>query len=66
MPIVLNGSLPLPNIKVYTTISILLVSCSVYFAINVTSDPLWRQHNNITTNNVNPMLTAPSSSILGK
>ncbi|XP_053690401.1 E3 ubiquitin-protein ligase AMFR-like [Sabethes cyaneus] len=48
MPVVLNGSLPLPSIRVYTSASILLVSICLYYAVSVTSDPFWRQLSNVT------------------
>ncbi|XP_055538492.1 E3 ubiquitin-protein ligase AMFR-like [Wyeomyia smithii] len=48
MPVVLNGSLPLPSIRVYTSASVLLVSICLYYAVCVTSDPFWRQLSNVT------------------
>lgn len=48
MPVVLNGSIPLPSIRVYTSASVLLLSISLYYAISVTSDPYWRQLTNAT------------------
>uniref|UniRef100_A0A336MLV3 CSON003598 protein n=1 Tax=Culicoides sonorensis TaxID=179676 RepID=A0A336MLV3_CULSO len=48
MPIVLNSSVPLPNLKLYTSISVLLVSSCLYYAINVTSDPNWKLETNST------------------
>lgn len=48
MPIVLNGSIPLPNLKIYTTASILLLTGCLYYAISVTSDPYWKLQNNST------------------
>lgn len=42
MPVTLVDKLPLPNLKVYTAGSILLLSIAVYHAIGVTSDPAWR------------------------
>ncbi|XP_049831442.1 E3 ubiquitin-protein ligase AMFR-like isoform X1 [Schistocerca gregaria] len=42
MPVVLLDRLPLPSLRAYTFISLLLVSCSVYYAVQVTSDPKWR------------------------
>lgn len=48
MPVVLNGSIPLPSIRVYTSASILLVSICLYYACSVTSDPFWRQQSNAT------------------
>ncbi|XP_065089221.1 E3 ubiquitin-protein ligase AMFR-like isoform X1 [Ochlerotatus camptorhynchus] len=68
MPVVLNGSIPLPSIRIYTSASVLLVSLCLYYAISVTSDPFWRQQSNATTavtsgaSNVNAILsgTVPS------
>ncbi|XP_058838910.1 E3 ubiquitin-protein ligase AMFR-like [Topomyia yanbarensis] len=59
MPIVLSGTLPLPSIRVYTSVSILLVSIMLYYSIDVTSDPFWRQQSNATSvgGNVNSLLT---------
>lgn len=48
MPIVLNSSVPLPNLKLYTSISVLLVSSCFYYAISVTSDPNWKLETNST------------------
>lgn len=48
MPIVLNSSVPLPNLKLYASISVLLVSSCLYYAINVTSDPNWKLDSNST------------------
>ncbi|XP_062540691.1 E3 ubiquitin-protein ligase AMFR-like isoform X2 [Armigeres subalbatus] len=57
MPVVLNGSIPLPSIRIYTSASVLLVSLCLYYAVNVTSDPFWRQQSNatlVTTGAVTP------------
>lgn len=42
MPVILLDRLPLPSLKVYTTVSVLLLSASVYYAIQVTSDQNWK------------------------
>lgn len=42
MPVTLVDRLPLPNLKVYTTGSVCLLSIAVYYAVSVTSDPNWR------------------------
>lgn len=42
MPVTLVDRLPLPNLKVYSAGSVLLLSIAVYFAVNVTSDPNWK------------------------
>lgn len=49
MSTVLLDRIPLPNFKIYTTISVLFVSACVYYAIGVTSDPYWRLQNNSTS-----------------
>lgn len=42
MPVILLDRLPLPSLRVYTTVSVLLLSASVYYAVQVTSDPNWK------------------------
>ncbi|XP_045777777.1 E3 ubiquitin-protein ligase AMFR-like [Maniola jurtina] len=42
MPVTLVDRLPLPNLKVYSAGSVLLLSVAVYYAVNVTSDPSWK------------------------
>ncbi|KAM3959399.1 E3 ubiquitin-protein ligase AMFR [Aphomia sociella] len=42
MPVTLVDRLPLPNLKAYTTGSVLLLSVAIYYAMSVTSDPNWR------------------------
>ncbi|RVE52959.1 hypothetical protein evm_002436 [Chilo suppressalis] len=44
MPVALVDRLPLPNLKVYTAGSVLLLSVALFHAISVTSDPNWRAH----------------------
>lgn len=52
MPIALIRAISLPNLKIYTTISLLLVSGCIYYAFNVTADPYWKlQHNSTVSNN---------------
>lgn len=64
MPVALNGSIPLPSIRVYTSASVLLVSLCLYYAVNVTSDPFWRQQSNATaTAGVVPPTTVLSGSV---
>lgn len=49
MPIALVHSISLPNLKIYTTISLLLLSGCFYYAFDVVrSDPQWNQ--NLTSN----------------
>ncbi|KAK7874530.1 hypothetical protein R5R35_013108 [Gryllus longicercus] len=42
MPVILLDRLPLPSLRAYTIISVVLLSCSVYYAVQVTSDPNWK------------------------
>jgi hypothetical protein len=47
MPIALVRSISLPNLKIYTTISLLLVSGCFYYAFDtVRTDPQWKLHQN--------------------
>lgn len=48
MPNVILDRIPLPNLRLYTSVSVLLVSCCIYYAISSTSDPFWRFDNNTT------------------
>jgi hypothetical protein len=51
MPIALVRSISLPNLKIYTTISLLLVSGCFYYAFDVVrTDPHWKIHQNLTSN----------------
>lgn len=47
MPTVILDRIPLPNLKLYSTISVALLSCCLYYAIVTTSDPDWRAAINI-------------------
>lgn len=49
MPNVILDRISLPNLKLYTSVSVVLVACCVYYAINATSDPFWRIDNNVTS-----------------
>lgn len=48
MPNVLLDRISLPNLRLYTSVSVVLVSCCLYYAISATSDPFWRLDNNTT------------------
>lgn len=48
MPAEILSRIPLPSLRVYTSISLLLVAGCVYYSFNVTSDPSWKQNVNIT------------------
>jgi autocrine motility factor receptor len=51
MPIALVHSISLPNLKIYTTISLLLLSGCFYYAFDVVrTDPHWKLHQNLTNN----------------
>lgn len=51
MPIALVRSISLPNLKIYTTISLLLVSGCFYYAFDtVRTDPHWKLHQNSSHN----------------
>lgn len=50
MPVILLERLPLPSLRVYSAISVALLSCSIYYAVHVTSDPNWKSN---TTSLVN-------------
>lgn len=49
MPTIILDRIPLPNLKIYTSVSVLLVSFCVYFAVNSTKDPDWRLLLNATS-----------------
>jgi autocrine motility factor receptor len=42
MPVILLDRLPLPSLQAYTIISVVLLLCSVYYAVQITSDPNWK------------------------
>lgn len=47
MPIALVRSISLPNLKIYTTISLLCLSGCLYYAFDVVrTDPQWKLHHN--------------------
>lgn len=49
MPTVFLDRLPVPSFRVYTTISVAILSCSVYYAGQIVKDPSWRaNHTSIT------------------
>jgi hypothetical protein len=60
MPIALVRSISLPNLKIYTTISCLLLSGCLYYAFDVVrTDPQWKLHHNTSHHS-----TSRSTSIL--
>lgn len=48
MPSIILDRIPLPNLKLYATGSVFMVSCCIYFAIISTNNPDWRTLNNNT------------------
>lgn len=42
MPVVVLDRLPLPSLQAYTSVSVLLLSCSLYYSFQVTSQPGWK------------------------
>ncbi|KAF7996268.1 hypothetical protein HCN44_001900 [Aphidius gifuensis] len=48
MPTVFLARVPVPNFRLYTAISVAILSCSVYYAAQIVRDPSWRtNHTNI-------------------
>lgn len=60
MPVALNGSVPLPSVRVYTSVTVLLMSACLYYALIMTSDPNWRQHTNMTSTTSGTPTTLPA------
>ena len=58
MPVILVDRLPLPSLKTYTVISVALLSCSIYYAVQVTSEANWKAN---ATATLEGMATSPSS-----
>lgn len=54
MPVILLDRLPLPSLRAYTIISVGLLSCSVYYAVQVTSDPNWKVNSTTSRSNFEP------------
>uniref|UniRef100_A0A4D5R9Y2 E3 ubiquitin-protein ligase AMFR n=1 Tax=Scolopendra viridis TaxID=118503 RepID=A0A4D5R9Y2_SCOVI len=48
MPVVFLDRLPLPSLKAYTALSVLLLSCSIYYAGQITSQPDWKANSTLT------------------
>lgn len=61
MPVILLERLPVPSLKAYTITSVLLLSCSVYYAVHVTSDPGWKT-NSTTPVNIETLETVKNES----
>ncbi|ETN63394.1 hypothetical protein AND_004894 [Anopheles darlingi] len=52
MPVVLNGLIVLPSVRLYTSFTVLMMSACLYYALIMTSDPNWRAHTNLTSSAV--------------
>lgn len=50
MPAVFLDRLPLPSLQAYTAISVALLSCSIYYALQVTSSIEWRHNATLAAN----------------
>lgn len=61
MPVHLLERLPIPSLKAYTITSVLLLSCSVYYAVHVTTDPDWKS-NSTTPVNIETLETVKNES----
>ncbi|PBC25203.1 hypothetical protein APICC_08437 [Apis cerana cerana] len=44
MPMEFLDRLPIPNLRVYTAISFAVLSCSVYYAVQIIKDPAWKSN----------------------
>lgn len=42
MPMEFLERFPVPSLRVYTTISFAILSCSIYYAAQIIKDPAWR------------------------
>uniref|UniRef100_A0A2M4A0A2 E3 ubiquitin-protein ligase AMFR n=1 Tax=Anopheles triannulatus TaxID=58253 RepID=A0A2M4A0A2_9DIPT len=52
MPVVLNGLIVLPSVRLYTSFTVLMMSACLYYSLIMTSDPNWRAHTNLTASAV--------------
>lgn len=64
MPVILLDRLPLPSLQAYTIISVVLLSCSVYYAVQITSDPDWKVNSTISRSNLEPNENESGESVL--
>lgn len=64
MPVILLDRLPLPSLRAYTIISIVLLSCSVYYAVQVTNDPNWKVNSTTSGSNLEPNEDESDESVL--
>ncbi|CAO1373877.1 unnamed protein product [Diamesa serratosioi] len=64
MPIALIRSISLPNLKLYATVSLLLVSICIYYSFNVvTADPHWRLKSNTTSTGIQNVLKSQNDGV---
>jgi autocrine motility factor receptor len=64
MPVILLDRLPLPSLRAYTVISVVLLSCSVYYAVQVTSDPNWKVNSTASGSNLDTNENESDESVL--
>lgn len=64
MPVILLDRLPLPSLRAYTVISVVLLSCSVYYAVQVTSDPNWKVNSTTSGSNLEQNENESDESVL--
>ncbi|KAL2719363.1 E3 ubiquitin-protein ligase AMFR-like isoform X1 [Vespula squamosa] len=56
MPMEFLDRLPVPNLRVYTTLSFAILSCSVYYAVQVVKDPAWRTNHTSVVEGINDVI----------
>lgn len=49
MPSEILSRIPLPSLRIYTSVTVLLMAGCLYYSFNVTSNPGWKQNVNITS-----------------
>lgn len=64
MPSEILSRIPLPSLRTYTTISVLLVTGCIYYSFNVTSDPYWKLHTNSTSSAADALSNFDDSAVL--
>ena len=62
MPIVLLERLPLPSLRTYTTISVVLLACAVYYALQLSSERQYEIEASRTRRNRSANITNGTSS----
>lgn len=61
MPVIPLDRLPLPSLRAYTAVSVLLLSGSIYYAVQITSDPNWKTNFTSSSPTSLPCDTGPQS-----